>query len=55
MPLTAVTGATVVPEQRVPVTFEAAADGGYRAEILLDRFRGEDYYGQGYAIGRWSA
>lgn len=47
VPLTAVTGATVVPEQRVPVAFEPAADGGYRAEILLDRFRDEDYYGKG--------
>lgn len=47
VPLTAVTGATVVPEQRAPVSFEPAADGGYRAEILLDRFRDEDYYGQG--------
>ena len=47
VPLTAVTGATVVPEERVPISFEPAADGGYRAEILLDRFRDEDYYGQG--------
>lgn len=52
VPLTAVTGATVVPEQRVPVSFEPAAGGGYRAEILLDRFRDEDYYGKG--ICHWA-
>lgn len=47
VPLTAIAGATVVPEQRVPVSFAPAADGSYHAEVLTDRFRDEDYYGKG--------
>ncbi|WP_175217612.1 hypothetical protein [Achromobacter deleyi] len=46
-PLTPVTGATVVPEQRVPVTFDRQADGTFRAEVVLAPFRDEDYFGQG--------
>ena len=46
-PLTPVTGATVVPEQRVPVTFERQANGTFRTEVVLNPFRDEDYFGQG--------
>ncbi len=47
VPLTAVTGATVVPEQRVPLNFTRTAEGDYRTDIVLDRFLDEDYFGQG--------
>uniref|UniRef100_UPI0039EFBE25 hypothetical protein n=1 Tax=Bordetella sputigena TaxID=1416810 RepID=UPI0039EFBE25 len=52
VPLTPVTGATVVPEKRVPVAFIPAGDNAYKADVVLDRFLDEDYFGQG--VCRWS-
>lgn len=52
VPLTPVTGATVVPEQRVPVQFQPQADGAFRADVVPDWFRDEDYFGQG--ICHWA-
>lgn len=52
VPLTPVTGATVVPEQRLPVPFQQQADGAFRADIVVAPFRDEDYFGQG--ICHWA-
>ncbi len=50
--LTPVTGATILPEQRVPLQFQPQADGAFRANVVLDRFRDEDYFGRG--ICHWA-
>lgn len=47
VPMTPGTGATVVPQQRVPVLFPLQADGAFRADVARDPFRDEDYFEQG--------
>lgn len=46
VPLTAVTGATVVPEQHLPLNFTRIAHGDYGTDVVLDRFLDEYYFGQ---------
>jgi hypothetical protein len=52
VPMTPVTGATVPPEKRVPITLTAAGDGTYKGEIFADLLQDEDYFGKG--VCHWS-
>jgi hypothetical protein len=47
VPLTKVTGATVAPEKRVPLTLRAAGGNVYKGEIFVDLLVDEDYFGLG--------
>ncbi|MGF6712206.1 hypothetical protein QFZ41_003170 [Luteibacter sp. W1I16] len=47
VPLTPVTGATVAPEKRVPITLTPAGNNVYKGEVFADLLQDEDYYGKG--------
>lgn len=47
VPLEPISGATIAPEQKVPLTFRPAADNAYTATIYADLMQDEDYYGLG--------
>ena len=52
VPLTPVTGATVLPSKRVPLKLTAIGDNTYRGELFADLLQDEDYFGKG--ICHWS-
>lgn len=52
VPLTPVTGATVAPEKRVPITLKAAGGNVYKGEMYADLLQDEDYFGKG--VCHWS-
>ncbi|NID13963.1 hypothetical protein [Luteibacter yeojuensis] len=52
VPLTPITGATVEPERHEPIEFKRVGDNVYKAEVYVDKFLDEDYFGQG--VCRWS-
>ncbi|WP_448100791.1 hypothetical protein [Luteibacter jiangsuensis] len=52
VPMTPVTGATVPPEKRVPITLTPAGDGTYKGEVFADLLQDEDYFGKG--VCHWS-
>lgn len=52
VPMTPVTGATVAPEKRVPISLTANGNGIYKGEIYADLLQDEDYFGKG--ICHWS-
>jgi len=47
VPMTPVSGATVVPEKNVPLVLTRVSDNVYRGELYADLFQDEDYYGMG--------
>jgi hypothetical protein len=47
VPLTKVTGATVAPEKRVPLTLHPAGGNVYKGEVFVDLLVDEDYFGLG--------
>jgi hypothetical protein len=47
VPLQPVSGATIAPEEKVPVTFRREKDGIYVGTIYADLMQDEDYYGLG--------
>jgi len=52
VPLTPFSGATIVPQRRETIEFKPVSENVYKAEVYLDRFMDEDYFGQG--VCRWS-
>ncbi|NID06752.1 hypothetical protein HBF26_17810 [Luteibacter jiangsuensis] len=52
VPLTPFSGATLEPQRHELIEFRRVSDNVYKAEVYLDRFMDEDYFGQG--ICRWS-
>lgn len=47
VPLTPISGATVVPQKNVPITLTRVADNVYKGVVYADLFQDEDYYGLG--------
>ena len=47
VPLEPVSGATIAPEEKVPVVFRHEKDGVYIGTIYTDLMQDEDYYGLG--------
>jgi hypothetical protein len=52
VPLTPVTGATVEPQKRLPVSFERVGDNTFKGVIYVDQIQDEDYFGLG--VCHWS-
>ncbi len=52
VPLTPISGATLPPESRIPITFSRVSDKLYRGVIYTDLMKDEDYYGMG--VCHWS-
>lgn len=52
VPLTPLSGATVVPQRHETIEFKRVTENVYKAEVYADKFLDEDYFGQG--ICRWS-
>ena len=51
VPLEPVSGATIAPEEKVPVVFKREKDNVYTGTIYADLMQDEDYYGLG--VCRW--
>jgi len=47
VPLTPITGATIVPEKKIPLTYDHVGENEYRAIVFLDQLQDEDYFGRG--------
>lgn len=47
VPATPITGATLVPEKRVPLVLKKEGDNVYKGELFVDLLQDEDYYGMG--------
>lgn len=52
VPLTPISGATLPPESRIPISFTRVSDNLYKGVIYTDLMQDEDYYGLG--VCRWS-
>lgn len=52
VPLTPVTGATVLPSKRVPLKLTPVGNNTYRGELFADLIQDEDYFGKG--VCHWS-
>lgn len=51
VPLTPISGATVVPEKSVPLILTRVSDNLYKGALYTDLLQDEDYYGMG--VCRW--
>ncbi len=47
VPLTPISGATLVPQEHIPLTLTHVSDNVYKGTLYADRFIDEDYYGLG--------
>lgn len=47
VPMTPVTGATIEPQETVPLSLTRGADGAWHGTVFMDHFLDEDYYGLG--------
>lgn len=47
VPLTPISGATIVPQEHIPLTLTHVSDNVYKGTLYADRFVDEDYYGLG--------
>jgi hypothetical protein len=52
VPLTPITGATILPSKRVPLKLTPIGNNTYRGELFADLLQDEDYFGKG--VCHWS-
>ncbi|TPG11783.1 hypothetical protein EAH75_10875 [Rhodanobacter glycinis] len=52
VPLTPISGATLPPESRIPISFTRVSDNLYKGVIYTDLMQDDDYYGLG--VCHWS-